>query len=81
MFNNKNVEYIEDEEDYVNKNTQTKEFNKCEVIDKQIQELYEEYISIEKTEKTTIRRDKVLMQIRMLEDMKVKYCKVGDVND
>ena len=60
---------------------ETKEFNKCEVIDKQIQELYEEYISIEKTEKTTIRRDKVLMQIRMLEDMKVKYCKVGDVND
>ena len=81
MFNYKNIEYIEDEEDYVDKNTKTKEFNKYEVIDKQIQELYEEYISIEKTEKTTIRRDKVLMQIRMLEDMKVKYCKVGDVND
>ena len=60
---------------------ESKEFNKLEVINKQIQELYEEYMSIEKTEKTTIRRDKVLMQIRMLEDMKVKYCKVGDVND
>ena len=81
MFNYKNIEYIEDEEDYVDKNTKTKEFNKLEVINKQIQELYEEYMSIEKTEKTTIRRDKVLMQIRMLEDMKLKYCKEGNVND
>ena len=77
LYNNTNKGTFIREIDILNEYKPTKkdnEFNKLEVINKQIQELYEEYMSIEKTEKTTIRRDKVLMQIRMLEDMKSKYC-------
>ena len=77
LYNNSNKGIFNREFDILNEYEPTKkdnEFNKLEVINKQIQELYEEYTSIEKTEKTTIRRDKVLIQIRMLEDMKSKYC-------
>ena len=77
LYNNTNKGTFIREIDILNEYEPTKkdnEFNKLEVINNQIQELYEEYMSIEKTEKTTIRRDKVLMQIRMLEDMKSKYC-------
>ena len=77
LYNNNDKDTFIREFDILNEYEPTKkdnEFNKLEVINKQIQELYEEYTSIEKTEKTTIRRDKVLMQIRMLEDMKSKYC-------
>lgn len=47
-----------------------KEFSKTDIIKQQIQELYKEFVNIDKTEKTTIRREKVLQQIMMLEKLK-----------
>lgn len=53
----------------INNNIDEDLFNKKDIIRQQIQKLYEEFSSIDKTEKTTIRREKVLQQIIMLEKL------------
>ena len=62
----KNVKYILDEKS---------DINIKEIIEQQIKELYKEFINIEKSDNTTIRREKVLKQIELLELMKEKYYK------
>ena len=51
-----NVEYIDDDRD----------FNEKEEIKQQIKELYLEFRNVEKSDKTTIRREKILQQIQVL---------------
>lgn len=62
---------VESNSIYIENNQE--DFDKEKIINSQIEELYREFISIDKTEKTTIRREKVLEQIKILEDMKLKY--------
>ena len=68
MMTNDNIEYIEHREDNNN------------FYDFQIQELMNEYANTPKRENTTMTREKILQQIKMLQDIKGDTVAVRDFN-